>query len=55
MDKTVPLAFFYKDGFGIKQPTKVDIPLNKETEAQPKIKKLLLSVLGFGDVVSFEK
>ena len=26
----VPLLFFYKDGFGIKWPTKVDILLNKE-------------------------
>ena len=27
----VPLLFFYKDGFGIKLPSKVDMPLNKET------------------------
>ena len=26
------LLFFYKDGFGIKYPTKVDIPLNKEIQ-----------------------
>ena len=25
------LLFSYKDGFGIKQPMKVDMPLNKET------------------------
>ena len=24
--------FFYKNGFGIKEPTKVDMPLNKETK-----------------------
>ena len=29
------LLFFYKDGFGIKLSTKVDIPLNKETK--PKL------------------
>ena len=29
----VALLFFYKNGFGIKQPMKVDIPLNNETEA----------------------
>ena len=28
----VPLLFFYKDGFCIKQPMKVDIPLNKENK-----------------------
>ena len=28
----VPLLFFYKDGFGIKSPIKVDMPLNKETK-----------------------
>ena len=28
----VPQLPFYKDGFGIKKPIKVDIPLNKETK-----------------------
>ena len=28
----VPLLFFYENGFGIKWPTKVDMPLNKETK-----------------------
>ena len=28
----VPLLSFNKDEFAIKQPTKVDIPLNKETK-----------------------
>ena len=28
----VPLLFFSENGFGIKQPTKVDMPLNKETK-----------------------
>ena len=28
------LLFFYKDGFGIKWPTKVDMPLSKETETE---------------------
>ena len=27
-----PLLSFYKDGFGIKLPTKIDIPLNKVTK-----------------------
>ena len=31
MGKKSPLLFFYKDGFGIKQPTKVDMPLNKQS------------------------
>ena len=30
-----PLLFFYKDGVSIKQPTKVDMPLNKETKPDP--------------------
>ena len=30
MGKVIPQQFFYKDGFGIKTPTKVDRPLNKE-------------------------
>ena len=29
MDKIVPLLFFYKDGFGIRYPTNVDMPLNE--------------------------
>ena len=28
----MPLLFFLENGFGIKQPTKVDMPLNKETK-----------------------
>ncbi len=28
MDEIVPLLFLYKDGFGIKQPSNVDMPLN---------------------------
>ena len=28
----IPLLFFYENGFGIKYPTKVDMPLNKETK-----------------------
>ena len=27
-----PTLFFYNDGFEIELPTKVDMPLNKETE-----------------------
>ena len=30
--KSVPQLFFYKDSISIKSPTKVDIPLNKETK-----------------------
>ena len=30
MGKIVPLLFFYKDSFGLKYPTKVDILLIKE-------------------------
>ena len=33
MDLIVPILF--KDGFGIKQPAKADIPLNKETKWTP--------------------
>ena len=33
MDQTVSLLFFYKDGFGIIQPTKVDMLLSQETKA----------------------
>ena len=32
MDLIVPLLFFNKYGFGIESPTKVDMPLNKETK-----------------------
>ena len=28
MGSIVPLLFFYQDGFGIKEPTKVEMPLN---------------------------
>ena len=34
----VPLLFFYKGGFGIKQPTKVDIP--NQTKPKYSTKKL---------------
>ena len=30
MGQESPLLFFYKGGFGIKQPTKVDMPSNKK-------------------------
>ena len=30
MSLIVKLLYFFKDGFGIKLPTKVDMPLNKE-------------------------
>ena len=32
-----PQQFFYKDGFGIKQPKKIDMPFNKETK--PNLKR----------------
>ena len=32
-----PLLSFYKVVFGIKQPTKVDMPLNKETDQPSSI------------------
>ena len=32
MGEIVPLLFFLENGFGIKLPTKVDVPLNKETK-----------------------
>ena len=35
MDLILSLLFFCKDGFGIKYPTKFDMPLNKETESKP--------------------
>ena len=28
----VPLLFFLNDGFGIKVPTRVDMPLNKDSQ-----------------------
>ena len=31
----VRLLFFLENGFGIKQPTMVDMPLNKETTPKP--------------------
>ena len=31
----VPLLFFEENGFGIKWPTTVDMPLNKETKPNP--------------------
>ena len=37
MSWIVPLLVFYKDGFDIKYPTKVDMPLNKEIK--PKVKR----------------
>ena len=33
----VSLLFFSKDGLGIKLPTKVDMPLNKETKPNPQL------------------
>ena len=32
MDKVVPQLFYHKKGFGIKSPTEVDMPLNKENK-----------------------
>ena len=32
MGYIVPLVFFLENGLGIKWPTKVDMPLNKETK-----------------------
>ena len=32
MGQIVSLMFFLENGFGIKQPSKVDMPLNKETK-----------------------
>ena len=31
ISKIIPVQFFYKDGFGIKYLTKIDVPLNIET------------------------
>ena len=46
MGQIVPLLFFFKDGFGIKYSTKVDMPLHKETN-QPtnkvwRIRKIVI-------------
>ena len=30
----VSWLLFYKDGFSIKEPTEIDIPLNKETKLE---------------------
>ena len=32
MGQIAPQPFFYDNGFGIKYPTEVDMPLNKETK-----------------------
>ena len=32
LDQIVSLVFFCKDGFGIKKPMEVNMPLNKETK-----------------------
>ena len=37
MGKIVPVLVLLKDGLGIKKPTKVDIPLNKENK--PKLNR----------------
>ena len=36
VDLIVALLFFYKDGFSIKWPMKVDIPLNKKSKQKKK-------------------
>ena len=36
MGYLVPQLFFYKEGFGIKYPRKVDMPLNKQTKSISK-------------------
>ena len=42
----VPLMFFSENSFGIKQPTKVDMPLNKETKPnQNNIEQVLEAAL----------
>ena len=35
MCKIEPLLFFYKDGFSIKSPTKVDMPLKQRNQTKP--------------------
>ena len=37
------LLLIYKDGFGIKQPMKVDMPLNKETKERIDVKTTVVS------------
>ena len=32
LDYILPLLFFYEDGFGIKKPMKVDMPLTNQTK-----------------------
>ena len=40
MGQIVPLLFFYENGIGIKYPTKIDMPLNKETKPNQTISKI---------------
>ena len=37
MDLIVPLLFLSKDGFGIKEPMKVGVSLNKYNQIKPNI------------------
>ena len=39
MSWIISLPYFYNDDFGIKKPTKVDVPLNKETKPMYTIPK----------------
>ena len=39
------LQFFSKDGFGIKYPSKVDMPLNKETKLSSILVLFLVAVI----------
>ena len=38
---TKPLLFFYKNSFGIKEPAKVDMPLNNETGTETDLLRFL--------------
>ena len=44
MDWILHLLFLYKDSFGIKLPTKVDMQLNKETKPNLSIYHKILSL-----------
>ena len=47
MGQIISLLFFYKDSFGIKEPTKVDMPLNKEIKPNLKFTTLFMRNVTF--------
>ena len=52
MVKIVPLLFFYKEGFGVKNSVKVDMPLNKETEKRKQAKGKIATIISLNSKIS---